>query len=66
MIGLFSQFLKDINNLPDVVSDKSYLIPLLNQINPSTVTTLNQANNLVNGITITSDYEGQYFEWNSV
>ena len=55
MLGVFSQFLKDINNLPDITSDKSYLVSVLNSVNSSAVNTLTHASNLMKGITATSD-----------
>ena len=51
LVGLFSQFLKDINNLPDVEGDKTYLVPLLTQTNTQTVNTVGHASNLIRAIT---------------
>lgn len=65
LIGVFSQLLQTINNLPDITADKTYIMPLLKQLNSQSVQTLAQANNLIKGITVASDYEEVYFEWNA-
>jgi hypothetical protein len=65
MIGVFSQFLKDINNLPDVQSDKTYIVPLLAAIDTPAVTTIKEAYNLVKGVTVSADHSEEYFQLNS-
>jgi len=57
LIGVFSQLLQTINNLPTVTSDKSYVMPLLGQVQTQSVQTLAQANNLISGITKSSDLQ---------
>ena len=41
LIGAFSQLLQTINNIPDITSDKTYIMPLLKQVNEQSVQTLN-------------------------
>ena len=50
LVGVFSQLLKSINNLPDERPDKSFIVPLLATVNPSFVPTLTQANFLLKGV----------------
>jgi uncharacterized membrane protein (Fun14 family) len=57
LIGVFSQLLQTINNLPVITADKTYIVPLLQQLNSQSVQTLAQANNLIKGITVASDYK---------
>lgn len=65
LLGVFSQLLQTINNIPEITADKTYIMPLLKQVNTQSVQTLNQTNNLIKGITVASDYEEVYFEWNA-
>ena len=57
LIGVFSQLLQTINNLPVITADKTYILPLLQQLNSQSVQTLAQSNNLIKGITVASDYQ---------
>lgn len=41
LIGVFSQLLQTINNIPDITADKTYIMPLLKQVNEQSVQTLN-------------------------
>jgi len=58
LVGVFSQYLKSINNLPNVESDSTYLVPLLGSISTEAVVSLVHAKNMVNGITLTSKHDG--------
>ena len=65
LLGVFSQYLTQLTSLPDVDSDKSYIVSLLNQVNSESVVTLAHASNLIKGITATADNNGLNVEWNS-
>jgi len=47
LVGLFSQYLKNINNLPTLEGDNTFAVPLLAEVNPESVTTAAEATNLV-------------------
>ena len=61
LLGVFSQYLTQLTSLPDVDSDKSYIVSLLNQVNSESVVTLAHASNLIKGITATADNNGLNF-----
>ena len=61
LVGVFSQYLKSINNLPKVESDNTYVVPLLGSISSQAVVTLLHAKNMVKGITLASNHAGQQF-----
>lgn len=61
LLGVFSQLLKSINGLPDVQQDRSYIVPLLHLVNPQFLSTLTNANNMLAGITTTSDQDNEFF-----
>lgn len=50
LVGGFSQILKAVNNLPDVTQDRSFILPLLQDVSDLAVPTVQQASNLVAGI----------------
>lgn len=50
LVGGFSQILKAVNNLPDVTQDRSFILPLLQDVSDLAVPTVQQAGNLVAGI----------------
>lgn len=64
LIGVFSQLLQSINNIPDITADKTYIVPMMKQLSTQSVQTLTQANNLIAGITVSSDSQQAFFEWN--
>lgn len=52
-LGIFSQLLRTVNELPDVTTDKSYILPLLKGVASQTVpaiTQVGQVDNLIKGI----------------
>jgi hypothetical protein len=64
LVGGFSQILKAVNSLPDQHSDKSFILPLLQNTNPNAVPTVKEANYLINGITASLDNSGNDYAWN--
>lgn len=65
LVGAFSQILKAVNNLPDVGNDKSFIVPLLQQaVSTPALSTVQQANLLIKGITAGMDSYGQGYSWN--
>jgi hypothetical protein len=61
LVGVFSQYLKSINNLPKVESDNTYVVPLLGSIDSQAVVTLVHAKNMVKGITLASSQAEEHF-----
>jgi hypothetical protein len=65
LIGAFSQILKLVNNLPSVVDEKSFILPILKASSDSSVPTVLQAASLVQGITYTLDNNQIEYAYNS-
>lgn len=63
-MGGFSQILKAVNNLPDIQNEKTYLLPVLQKVSPTSVPTIVQANYLVNGISSGYDSTSSEYAWN--
>jgi hypothetical protein len=62
---IFWQLLTSLLRLPDVITDKSFIVPMLQKVSNLTVPTIKHANNLMLGITNFTDSQGVYFQWNS-
>jgi hypothetical protein len=63
-LGIFSQLLRSINELPDVNVDKSFIIPMLQQVSNQAVPNIRQVQSLIKGISSSSESQGTYFQWN--
>jgi hypothetical protein len=63
-LGIFSQLLRSINELPDVNVDKSFITPMLKQLSPQATPTVRQVQNLIKGISFNAESKGNYYQWN--
>lgn len=61
LVGVFSQILKAINQLPTVNYDTSFVVPLVNQLNDQAVPSVTQVSNLLSGITASYDGQGEKY-----
>lgn len=63
-LGIFSQLLRSLNELPDVSVDKSFIVPMVQQLSPQATPTIKQVQNLIKGISYNSESQGNYYQWN--
>lgn len=64
LIGVFSQLLKIINQLPDVTVDQTFVLPLIQKINENSISKIENINNLIKGITSGLSENGVSYQWN--